>query len=851
MAKWLSLPNPPIYSQADQLAFLDARRKRWCKTCKTEYQALNGVVTCPTCNMKGRRVYDILSILAGRRFGKRLAWDTEVPTVSGWKCIAEIQVGDVLFDETGAPTTVTAVTPVEFGHPCYRIRFSDGTSVVADEDHQWLTYDKSARKALGPGRRISRPARRKRAAQTTPRVGPKVRTTKEIAGTLWYGAEANHSIPVISGPVQCPERELPIDPYVLGVWLGDGSKDSSIIHCVDPEIHAEIQKAGFSVDRVGGGWVVGREAPSRSEISGRFQSNGSFQSQLKALGLLGNKHVPSDYLMASPAQRLALLQGLMDTDGSCTTGGHFEFCNTNQNLSEAVYELLTSLGVKAATYEGRARLYGEDCGPKWRVCGTTNLPIFRLPRKLSRIKAETASETRNRYVVSVEKVESVASKCLEVDSPNNLFLITRSFVPTHNSRFGSISGVEEATVPNTIGWACAPTNPKLHRYVIPAFQQLIPNDWVASWNSEFLDLRLKNGSLIHFQTLEHPDQGRGQGLDWLWIDEVCELTKDHWDVISPSLGDKQGVAFFTTSPRGFDWVYEKLYQPADQGIPGFWALHTKTSANPLFQTDEGRAFLERARATMPPEMYAQEYEAEFVVFEGAVYGSMLDSQQLFSDDQIRQFIPEWPRIDSWRTVLIGIDTGADHPFGAVKLVTGDDGNLLVVGEYLERHKSFIEHANALKHLAAHPQPKWAINKNERQPMLEFYQHGISATPAANDQIAGIERVKSWLFNKKLWFVTPLCPKTVQQMKSLRWDKNVDDQSRKTQIERVYKKDDELPDCVRYALMTWPQLPVPPAEEVKPRDLSKLNPEIAHSIARMRRIDNQKPEPETVMGDFWG
>src|SRR6267142_2431475 len=69
------------------------------------------------------------------------------------------------------------------------------------------------------------------------------------------------------------------------------------------------------------------------------------------------------------------------------------------------------------------------------------------------------------------------------------------------SRIGSIAGVEEACIPNTIGWACAPTNPKLHRYVIPAFQQLIPESWVQEWKQEHGDLWLKNGSLIHFQTL--------------------------------------------------------------------------------------------------------------------------------------------------------------------------------------------------------------------------------------------------------------------------------------------------------------------------------------------------------------
>lgn len=418
------------------------------------------------------------------------------------------------------------------------------------------------------------------------------------------------------------------------------------------------------------------------------------------------------------------------------------------------------------------------------------------------------------------------------------------------SRVGSIASVEEASIPNTIGWACAPTNPKLHRYVIPAFQQLIPDSWVSSWNTEYLDLRLKNGSLIHFQTLEDPDQGRGQGLDWLWIDEVCELTEKHWNVIRPSLGDKQGVAFFTTSPRSYDWVYEKLYKPAEEGTPGYWACHAHTRENPIFQTDEGVAFLASEKASMPDTMYRQEYEADFVIFTGAVYGGLVDPQILRTDDQIRAVIPEWPKIDSWRQVLVGIDTGADHPFGAVKIVSTENG-LVVVGEYLERHRTFVQHANSIKMLAAHPSPRWAINKNERQPMLELAQHGMNCQGAENDIVSGTERVKSWLHSKNLWFVESLCPMTIRQMKAYRWAENVgkDGQFRR---EKVYKLDDELPDCLRYAVMTWPVLPkAPPEATTAPRDISKLPEEMRGAIARMRTIDKEPTAtPQDVTGDFW-
>ena len=414
------------------------------------------------------------------------------------------------------------------------------------------------------------------------------------------------------------------------------------------------------------------------------------------------------------------------------------------------------------------------------------------------------------------------------------------------SRIGAIAGADEAQLPGTIGWACAPTNPKLHRYVIPAFQELIPADWVESWNAEYLDLRLKNGSLIHFQTLEHPDQGRGQGLDWLWIDEICELTRGHWDVIRPSLaGDT--VAFGTTSPRGYDWVYKELYQPAEEGVPGHWAAKAQTaeSANPKITPE----FLAREKAQMSDTMYRQEYLADFVVFQGAVYGNSVDPQILKTEAQVKALIPEWPEIAGWRQVIVGLDTGADHPFGAVKLVSTEQG-LVVVGEYLERHRSFLQHANALKQLAASSTAKWAINKNERQPLIELAQHGIFAQRSENDIVAGTERVKTWLHTKQLWFVESRCPQTLNQMRSYRWADNQGDDKPKLK-EKVFKLYDELPDCIRYAVMTWPTLPKPRVEDENPvRDISNLPPDMQDNIRRMRRFEGREKEPPSLVQDFW-
>jgi hypothetical protein len=418
------------------------------------------------------------------------------------------------------------------------------------------------------------------------------------------------------------------------------------------------------------------------------------------------------------------------------------------------------------------------------------------------------------------------------------------------SKIGSIAGVEEATIPNSIGWACAPTVPKLHRYVIPAYQQLIPEDWIQSWNAEFLDLRLINGSLIHFQTLEHVDQGRGQGLDWLYIDECCELTKEHWDVIRPSLaGDT--VAFFTTTPRGYDWVYEDLFKPAEDNVPGYWACHAKTSqsANP----DISAGFLAREQSQMSEMMFRQEYEADFVTFTGAVYGEDLKPHHILSTDEaIRELIPEWPQINSDRPVLVGVDTGADHPFGAVKLVSTPKG-FVVVDEYLERERSFSQHSLFLRQLGG-PKPHYAINKNDKQASLELAQHGVFCAKAENDVVAGTERVKSWLAVKQLFFVASRCPRTLRQMQAYRWAENSANDGQK-RAEKVFKKNDELPDALRYALMSWPILPKPLVDEPLGRDISKLPQKMQDDILEMRRIERaietQQKDPPTVSGDMWG
>jgi deoxycytidine triphosphate deaminase len=364
--------------------------------------------------------------LAARLEGKALAVDTPIPTPRGWRTMGDLRRGDLVFDQAGQPCRVVAVSEVLLGRPCREVYFSDGNRIVADRQHQWLTCDKNAREHH----------------QRRPRIV----TTAQIEALLKIRDEWNHQVP-LAGPVQYPERELPVDPYVLGIWLGDGTSTSAMITCADPEILEEIRGAGYRVShrprrylyRIGG-----ESARLRNPRNGRYLPDASLNSTLRNLELLGNKHIPGAYLIASAAQRTALLQGLMDSDGFVDTYGRCEFSSTSERLADGVVELAASLGFRPVKTKGRAMLSGIDHGPRYRVRYTPDRPVFRLSRKLARMRIG-GRHHQFRAIVDVREVDDVPVRCIQVDGPTGLFLAGRGFIPTHNSSLGRLGLMTHST----------------------------------------------------------------------------------------------------------------------------------------------------------------------------------------------------------------------------------------------------------------------------------------------------------------------------------------------------------------------------------------------------------------------
>ena len=241
-----------------------------------------------------------------------------------------------------------------------------------------------------------------------------------------------HSIP-LALPLRLPERSLSVDPYLLGLWLGDGTSSSAAITChADDEPHYRSR-----AEAAGERWRIQKNC---GDILTCVLTRGPvplFWTRLKEMGLVRNKHVPMEYLRSDQQQRLALLQGLMDSDGYIDdVRGSAEFTSTSERLARATLELLLTLGQKPTLGRGNATLNGRIIGDKWRVHFSPTLMVVSLQRKVERLapfldarKAPALSRLDQRYIRSVEPEGTADTSCLEVDSVSGLFLSGTHLVP--------------------------------------------------------------------------------------------------------------------------------------------------------------------------------------------------------------------------------------------------------------------------------------------------------------------------------------------------------------------------------------------------------------------------------------
>lgn len=333
-----------------------------------------------------------------------LALDTPIPTPDGWTTMGGLAIGDYVIGVDGQPILVWGVSPVKHGRDCYRVTFDDGTTIVADALHRWTVYDR----ILGRQREV---------------------TTREMVDAAWYG-KARFAVPRPS-PIELPDVDLPLDPWALGMWLGDGDARVATLAVGGEDlgaVTAELGQRGFETSVYHGRCNIVRFNHGR-----RSAKSGTSQSVLRELGLLRNKHVPAVYMRGGRAQRLGLLAGLMDSDGYVNERGNCTFTNVNRTLCEAVVELARSFGWRASigAWQSDGRWKNRAAGT-WRVSFTPSGDVpFRLARKAERGRLDRDDSTR--AIKLIEPVPSVPVRCIAVDSDDHLFLAGPGMLPTHNT----------------------------------------------------------------------------------------------------------------------------------------------------------------------------------------------------------------------------------------------------------------------------------------------------------------------------------------------------------------------------------------------------------------------------------
>jgi replicative DNA helicase len=366
----------------------------------------------------------MIVIAARPAMGKALALDTLLPTPDGWTTMGEVKPGDYLLDAMGKPTRVVAATEVLTGRPCYEMLFDDGATVIADADHQWLTDTRASCKSA---QAATVGCSRDRNQRFAPVKTASAKTTKEIAATLHCNTadqRKNHSVQNAAS-LDLPQRNLPVPPYTLGVWLGNGDSRTARITSADPEVVQRIAEEGFEAAR----------------CATSTKNHGSLLELLQGMGVLGNKHIPQEYLRSSIAQRKDLLAGLLDADGLDTGGtvtntGSVQFTVTDKALAEGFCELVVSLGYCCGMSAKRVKGRTEETSTAFVVTFTPTDDVFGLERK-QRVHAERrcsgAPERKQRFVTDVREMGSVPVRCVQVDNPDHMYLATRSMIPTHNS----------------------------------------------------------------------------------------------------------------------------------------------------------------------------------------------------------------------------------------------------------------------------------------------------------------------------------------------------------------------------------------------------------------------------------
>lgn len=365
--------------------------------------------------------------------GKAEYINNRVYTPTGRKRIGDIIVGDQVIGSNGLPITVTGVFP-QGKKDLYRVSFNDGFSLVVCEDHLFAVYSNGGEKQDPHVLSVKQLINKKGILKFT---GTGKNVNKEYVIPTYYKKTktANRwKIPIVK-PIEYPTKELDIDPYLLGALLGDGGMSTRSIRFTT----ADIEILGYISEVLPDELTIKKASTKVNNydyVISSSKGRNSLTKNIRKLELQGKtshyKFIPDKYKTASVPQRLALLQGLMDTDGSCTNHGS-EFYSVSKNLAYDVTELVQSLGGIAKIRKKKISIKNKIKGVGYcyvvRVILPEGMNPFRLKRKADLYHTPNVF---SRYITDIQFEKTDDAVCISVNADDHLY-VTEHAIVTHNT----------------------------------------------------------------------------------------------------------------------------------------------------------------------------------------------------------------------------------------------------------------------------------------------------------------------------------------------------------------------------------------------------------------------------------
>lgn len=357
------------------------------------------------------------------RAGKLIADDVLILTTNGWKKHGNLKVNDYVFGINGKPIKILAVS--KKGIADIEIEFMNGEKIQCHQNHEWKLFDRS----YGKWRTVET----KELIKIT-----KFKKQKKVIVSDGNKKRCLYQLPDYSA-IEFEQKELKVDPYVLGAWLGDGTKGKPCItHDVnDYQVIDEVKK-NYPISKV---WVhkITGVLTTNFAGDGHFGKACSFRKDLKKIGVLNNKYIPKIYKFSSIKQRLELLAGLIDTDGSVDKMSRVQISTVSKKLANDISDIIFSLGWYAYIIKTKPKLSTSGIQGRKIVYNIGFNPKVEIPTKLPRKKIKRFPVNRRIGIKSVKKIKGKIGQCIQVDSPDGLYLVGKKFIPTHNSQLATIN----------------------------------------------------------------------------------------------------------------------------------------------------------------------------------------------------------------------------------------------------------------------------------------------------------------------------------------------------------------------------------------------------------------------------